>query len=209
MVVSGGTRLQSISFLLAAALTNKPVTVAIYTGSSLTNPKAGTGLSRIVASTTTVSLSAAAFTAQTIPLASPVDLAVGQDFYAALLIPAVAGLLPFTSDAGLTPAVTPLGHSFFDVGPTIGAAYNLNVTANATVLGGNHPVVAFAQSAGNLALRVNAVPEPSSMILTTFGVGLLSCKLLKSRRRDPNWAFADRPRWMQMLEDYTHAPLDG
>ena len=63
VVVSGGTRLQSISFLLAAALTNKPVTVAIYTGSSLTNPKASTGLSRIVASTTTVSLSAAAFTA--------------------------------------------------------------------------------------------------------------------------------------------------
>ena len=28
---------------------------------------------------------------------------------------------------------------------------------------------ACVQSAGNLALRVNAVPEPSSMILTTFG----------------------------------------
>jgi PEP-CTERM motif len=211
VVVSGGTRLQSISFLLAAALTNKQVTVAIYTGSSLTNPKAGTGLSRIVASTNTVSLSAAAFTAQTIPLASPVDLAVGQDFYAALLMPGVVGgFHPFTSDAGLTPSVAPLGHSFFDVGPTISAAYNLDVTTNATVLGGNHPVVGVEQSAGNLALRVNAVPEPSSLILTTFGLGLLTCKLLKSRRPDPNWAFADRPRCETKCWRITHArPLDG
>ena len=100
MVVSGGTRLQSISFLLGATLTNKPVTATIYTGSSLTNPQAGTGLSRIVASTNTVSVSGAAGTFQTIPLASPVDLAVGQDFYAALLMPAVLGtVFPFTSDA--------------------------------------------------------------------------------------------------------------
>ena len=142
MVVSGGTRLQSISFLLGTSLTNKSVTATIYTGSSLTNPQAGTGLSRIVASTNTVSVSGAGGTFQTIPLASPVDLAVGQDFYAALLMPAVLGtVFPFTCDAGVTPPVTPLGHSFFDVGPTKSAAYNLDVTTNATVLGGTHPVV--------------------------------------------------------------------
>ena len=72
----------------------------------------------------------------------PGDCGSARRIYAALLMPAVlGGVLPFMSDAGLTPAVAPLGHSFFDVGPTIGAAYNLDVTKNATVLGGNHPVV--------------------------------------------------------------------
>ena len=160
------------------------MTVTLYTGSSLTNPQAGTGLSRIVSSTNSVAITGAAGSIQTIPLANPVDLLVGQVFYGAALIRGVPGtLFPFSSDAGETPVVTPLGHSFFDVGPTQGAAYDLDVTTNATVLGGSNPVVTFAQSAGDLGLRVtaNAVPEPSSMILTTLGVGLLARRLRRKK----------------------------
>jgi hypothetical protein len=176
VVKAGGTRLQSISVFLGATLTNQSVTVTIYNGSSLTNPQAGTGLSRILASTNTVSLSGAAGTLQTILLGSPVTLSVGQDFYAAVLMPGVLGtVFPFSSDGDETPPVTPLGQSFFDVGPSQGAAYNLDMTANATVLGGNHPVVGMAQAAGNAGIRVNAVPEPGSMVLTLLGVvGLCS-----------------------------------
>jgi hypothetical protein len=171
-VKAGGTQLQSISLFLGATLTNQSVTVTIYNGSSLTNPQAGTGLSRIVASTNTVSVSGSAGTLQTILLGSPVTLSVGQDFYAAVLIRGVLGtVFPFASDGGETPPVTPLGQSFFDVGPTQGAAYNLDVTTNATVLGGSNPVVGVAQDAGNAGIRVNAVPEPSSMVLTAVGVG--------------------------------------
>jgi hypothetical protein len=175
-VTAGGTRLVSITFLLGAALTNQSVTATIYTGTSLTNPQAGTGLSRVVATTNTVSVTGAAGSFQTIPLASPLDLLVGQDFYAAILIRGVLGsVFPFSSDAGETPPVTPLGHSFFDVGPTQGAAYNLDVTTNATLLGSTHPVVGSGvQSAGDAGIRVNAVPEPSSMILTTVAVGLFA-----------------------------------
>jgi hypothetical protein len=163
------------------------VTVTIYNGSSLTNPQAGTGLSRIVASTNTVSVSGAAGTLQTILLGSPVTLSVGQDFYAAVLMRGVLGtVFPFAADAGETPPVTPLGQSFFDVGPSQGAAYNLDVTTNATVLGGSSPVVGVANGAGNAGIRVNAVPEPSSMVLTAVGV----VGLFAHRRRKQIWVVA-------------------
>jgi PEP-CTERM motif len=171
-VIAGGTQMNSISLFLGQALTNQLVTATLYTGTSLTVPS---GLTRIVASTNTVSVSGAANTLTTIPLATPINLSVGQIFYAAVLIRGVPGtLFPFSSDAGETPPITPLGHSFFDVGPTQGAAYNLDVTTNATVLGGTHPVVDGAQSAGNLGLRVNAVPEPSSLILAGLGVAFVA-----------------------------------
>jgi hypothetical protein len=150
------------------------VTATIYSGSSLTNPNAGGGLVRVVSSTNTVSVTGAAGTFQTIPLLNAVDYTTGQIFYAAILIRGVPGtLFPFASDAMETPAVTPLGRSFFDVGPTQGAPYNLDVTTNATVMGGTHPVVDGAQDPGNAGIRVNAVvPEPSSMFLGAMGVGL-------------------------------------
>ena len=180
-VVAAGTRLNSISLFVGSALTNQSVTVTIYNGTSLTVPS---GLSRIVASTNTVSVTSAAETLTNIPLASPVNLSVGQIFYAAVLIRAVPGtLFPFASDAGETPPVTPLGHSFFDVGPTQGAAYNLDVTTNATVLGGTHPVVDGAQSPGNLGLRVLAtpVPEPSSLALAGFGLAVVARRWRRSK----------------------------
>jgi hypothetical protein len=172
-VAAGGTRLNSLTFLVGSALTNQTVTAAIYTGTSLTNPS---GLVRIVPSTTTVSVTSATNVFQTITLATPVDLSVGQIFYAALLIRSVPGtLFPYSSDAQSPGPPTPLGRSFFDVGPTQGAAYNLDVTTNATVLGGTHPVVSVAQSPGNLALRVDAspVPEPSSLMLAGLGVAFV------------------------------------
>lgn len=180
---AGGNRLLSVNYVVGSALTNIPVTVTIYTGTSLTNPS---GLSRVVSSTNTVNVTAAAGTVQTIPLANPVNLAVGQVFYAALLIRGVPGtLFPYVDDhfTGGTSTSPPfLMRSFFDVGPTQGAAYNLDNTANATLLGGPHPVVGGGvQSAANLALRVNgvAVPEPATL-------GLVSLSLLGVVRRRPH-----------------------
>jgi hypothetical protein len=156
-VVSGGTHLTAINFRTGSALTNQSCTAVIYAGTSMTSPA---GLVRIVGSTTTMSVTAAANVVQTITLTNPVDLSVGQVFYAAILLPQVPGtLFPFTSDHDYTTAANSppvLNRSFFDVGPTQGAAYNLDNTANATVLGGSHPVVSFAQDAANLVLTVTA-----------------------------------------------------
>jgi hypothetical protein len=174
--VAGGNRLNSLSFAVGNALTNRPVTIAIYTGTSLTNPS---GLTRIVPSTTNVNVTAAAGAVQTIPFATPVDLPVGQIFYAAILMRGVPGnLFPFTNDH-FTPGPSPpfQMRSFFDVGPTQGGSYNLDNTANATLLGGTHPVVGGGvQSAANLVLRINAsaVPEPAALALAGLGmIGLV------------------------------------
>ena len=174
--VAGGNRLNSITFAVGSALSSRPVTIAIYTGTSLTNPS---GLTRIVASTTNVNVTAAAGALQTIPFAAPVDLPVGQVFYAAMLMRGVPGnLFPYTDDhftVGASPPI--MNRSFFDVGPTQSAPYNLDSTSNATVLGGAHPVVgAGVQSASNLVLRVNGspVPEPATLGLVSLGmIGLV------------------------------------
>jgi MYXO-CTERM domain-containing protein len=106
-------------------------------------------------------------------------VAPGQVFYAALLMRGVLGSqFPYSSDAASTGSPAPLNRSFFDVGATQGAAYDLDVTTRATVLGGSHPVVTFAQSPGNLALRVVATPEPG--VLALLGLGGIA--VLRRRR---------------------------
>jgi hypothetical protein len=170
--VANGNRINSLTFLVGSALTNRSVTVALYTGNSLTNPA---GLSRIAASTNTVNLTSATGIFQTIPFAQPIDLAVGQIFYAAILMPGVPGnLFPYSDDHFTTPpSPTFLQRSFFDVGPTQGAPYNLDDTSRATLMGGTHPVVGGGvQSAANIVLRVNgsAIPEPASMSVLAMAV---------------------------------------
>ena len=147
-VVADGTRLVSISLYLGQAYSNQDTFAVIYLGSSLTDPS---GLVRIA--TTEASVTGSAGSYATITFDQPVDLNEGDIFYAAVLLPGVPGnFFPFGNDTN-----GPLGQSFFDVGPAQGAPYDLDMTQNATVLGGTHPVVdSGVQSAGNLMLRVNA-----------------------------------------------------
>ena len=200
-VVTAGTHITAVSFLAEDGniSANQPATVAIYTGSSLTNPQAGSGLVR-VATGSTMLTAAPAGTAQTqytINLAQPVDLPVGQVFYAGLLLPDLT-TFPFATYA----FSTPLGRSFFDVGPTLGAPYNLDNTANLTVLGGTHPVVgANVQSPGNLVLWAVATPEPGGLIAVC---GPLMALLLR-RRRTPSDSsdLKIAPRGIERLEART------
>jgi len=152
-VIDGGTELLSIDYVLGESFTDRPVTAVIYQGVDISDPSAG--LTRIQTTDTTISGVRGAVV--TITLDTPVDLNVGDVFYAALLIPGVTGnLFPFNNDT-----VSPQGHSFFDVGPKQGAPYDLDMTANATVNGATHPVVGpMVQSPGNTALRVNATATP-------------------------------------------------
>lgn len=153
-VVDGGTRLLSIGYQLGENFVDQPVTAVIYQGADISDPSAGGGLVRI--QTTEALVTGPRMSLATIVLDTPVDLNIGDVFYAALLIRNVTGdLFPFYNDG-----VGPQGHSFFDVGPAQSAAYDLDVTGNATVLGAAHPVVGLAQSPGNLFLRVNATDTP-------------------------------------------------
>ena len=191
-VVAGGEQLDSITFKVGgtAAFQSSgpsyfqgatPVTVAIYTGTSMTDPNAGGGLQLVASSVATASPTADVLTWVTIPLANPVVLTPGQIYYAAALTYAVpSSSFPFFEDDhsglfggpndGLTnPACL---QSFFDVGPgAIGQgygainAYNLNDTQNATALGHSQPVLGGpdnnVQVYGVLELRVNAEAVPS------------------------------------------------
>ncbi len=160
-VVAEGTRLVSITFLLGQNVTNQPVSAVIYMGADLYDPSAGGGLVRIATTNATLTASAGFVT---VPLDNPVDLNEGDIFYAALLMPSIPGsLFPFSMDYDFTnPGNSPpfLGQSFFDVGPNQGDPYDLDMTQNATVAGGIHPVVGMAQDAGNFVIRVNATTTP-------------------------------------------------
>jgi hypothetical protein len=159
-VAPGGEILTSISLQLGQTYTNRPITVVIYTGSSLTDPHAGSGLTRVSTTDTTISGTNGNFV--TIPLTTPVSLPLGQVYWAAVLLRGVpASQFPFSGDAD-----APKGRSWFDVGPAQGGAYNLDDTHTATVLGGTHPLLGGGiQSAGNLMLRVNTVGTAYRMVI--------------------------------------------
>ena len=183
-VVPGGTQITSVSFLAAPGSipANQPAQVAIYLGSSLTDPHAGGGLVRVATGSATLAQQTPGPPQNyTIDLAQPVTLPVGQVFYAGLLLPKVT---PPSHPFELWAFTTPLNRSFFDVGPTMGAAYNLDNTANLTVLGGVHPVLgAGVTPPGNLVLSATAIPEPGGMAIA---LGSAAASLLLRKRRPEN-----------------------
>ena len=184
-VVPAGTQITSVSFLAAPGSipANQPAQVAIYLGSSLTDPHAGGGLIRVATGSATLAQQTPGPPENyTIDLAQPVTLPVGQVFYAGLLLPKVT---PPSHPFEVWAFTTPLNRSFFDVGPTMGAAYNLDNTANLTVLGGVHPVLgAGVTPPGNLVLSATAIPEPGGMIIALGG----GASLLLRKRRPVNIA---------------------
>jgi hypothetical protein len=201
-ILPGTQTLLSVSFLVSGSFTNRPITALIYTGSSLTDPHAGSGLT-LVSETDTTFSGTNSFV--TIPLAAPVTLPVGQVYWAALLMRGVTGnQFPWNEDRD-----SPLGRSFFDVGPTQGGAYNVNNTANARVLGAtNHPVVpGLVQDAGNLMLRVNATGTAQPLVarLTDGGFGEAGSVFTTSRVLVSNF---DTTFTFQM-HDGTNPSADG
>jgi hypothetical protein len=187
-VVSGAQTLTSLEFLAGFSFTSatidQVVTAVIYTGSSLTDPQAGSGLQRIVASTHTVIvplLSPSNFldpwepSLVTVPLASPVTLPVGQIFYAGLLFASVGeDEAPYGYDANPVGSSPPyVGQSFEGYGlPT----YNIDDYSDL-----NNDYVP-----GNIVLRVNAVPEPGFYALVvSLGVTVLGLRTRYRRRTEP------------------------
>jgi hypothetical protein len=164
---SGATHIVSISFPINDAFTDQKISGLIYQGFDLNDPTAGGGL--ILLSQTDTTFTSTRGDIVTITLKTPVDLNVGDFFYAAVLIPGVpSNKFPFANDtAGAGLMTQPLGRSFFDVGLTFGGPYDINQlpanSANITVFGGVHPVMMGApgdvQSPGNLALWVKATPQ--------------------------------------------------
>jgi hypothetical protein len=178
-IAAGTQTLLSMSFLLSGNYTNRAITALIYTGTSLTDPHAGSGLTLVSQTDTTFSGTDGTFV--TIPLAAPVTLPVGQVYWAALLMRGVPGdQFPFNEDLD-----NPLGRSWFDVGPTQGGAYNVNNTSNARVFGAtDHPVVpGGVQLPGNLMLRVNATGPAAPIVarLTDGGFGEAGSVFLNNR----------------------------
>ena len=154
-VVDGGTRLLSIQLPIGDTFVNQAVSATIYLGADISDPSAGGGLVRLQTNDSMITT----LLGDTVTLVfdPPVDMNVGDVFYASVLLPQVDGAhFPFYNDGAMI-----LNHSFFDVGPTQGAPYDLDMTQNATVNGGTHPVVhSGVQSAGTTLLRVNADVTP-------------------------------------------------
>jgi len=165
-VIAGGTRLVSIDFTLGSftgvPYVNHPATLAIYRGSDIHNPHAGGGL--VLLQSNDVMITANPGQTVTLSLGSPVDLNVGDVFYAAMLIRNVPGdQFPFN----LQTVGTILGQGWWDVGPGTGPSrvhtgpYDLNNTSGATANGALRATFSFpAQDPGNTWLRVNGTDTP-------------------------------------------------
>jgi hypothetical protein len=166
-VRAGGTHIGAVSLPIGGNYTDQPISALIYQGYDLLDPTAGGGL--ILLSQTDTTITTKTGDLLTLTLDNPVDLSVGDIFYAAVLIPGVTGdYFPFYNDiAAASPSqsiptvgTNPFARSFFDAGLAPGAPYDINQGSdNITVLGGTHPVLGPGiQTPGNLALWVNATP---------------------------------------------------
>jgi hypothetical protein len=154
-VVPAGTRLLNVEYQLGNDFTNQNVWVIIYQGCSIDDACACGGLVELQRLLTNISGTQGQTV--TIPLTTPINLNVGDVFYAALLIRNVTGdVFPFFNDLAV-----PHGHSFFDVGYYQGGPYDLDVQHFSIKRNGEiHQVVGFAQDPGNTVLRVNATTAP-------------------------------------------------
>jgi hypothetical protein len=168
--VTDAQHLVAISFPIADAFTNQPISAFIYQGFDTQDPTAGGGL--ILLSQTDTTITTVRGDIVTITLNPDVFLSAGDIFYAAVMIPGVPGnKYPYQNDrAGGSGAhnlpdkgTKPFGRSFFDVGLTPSGPFDVTqqVMANITVFGGVHPVMGGnpgdVNSPGNLALWVKAV----------------------------------------------------
>jgi hypothetical protein len=158
----------AIYFPIAAAFTNQPVQAFIYQGYDLLDPTAGGGI--VVLGQTNTTITTQVGDIVTIPLNPPVDVNTGDIFYAAVMIPGVpggnSGKFPwYVAIQDATYNTTPIGHSFFDVGPGAlgsGQGGTFDITTqdvnNITPFGQVHPVLGGGPTdvvdPGNLALFV-------------------------------------------------------
>jgi hypothetical protein len=171
--ISGTDRTHIVAIILPifATFNNQPISALIYQGVDMNDPTQG--LTLLQRTDTTITTTSGQIV--TLTLDTPVDFNVGDIMYAAVLIPGIdppdannlSGVFPFYLDVGTGSGLggllqtQPLQQSFFDVGATMGGAWDPSQgVANITVMGGTHPVVGVAQDPGNLALWVYGTAAP-------------------------------------------------
>lgn len=157
--VADGTSITAVKWLAAADMTGSTAQVMIYAGSSLTSSARLT----LLAASNEVILGSPVDGLYSIPVAA--NVAEGDIFFGAVLIRNVTAYPWYVDSADF------LGRSFFDVGPTMSGAYDINNTSTAVPFGTAHPTIGpGSNSPNNVMVRVEAVPEPLTMSLVLSGL---------------------------------------